>query len=287
MELTSLRILKHAKENSYAIPAFNINSVDWIVAGLISAQKEDSPIILAASDRLADYLGGFLIVRKMLEAYYESLGITVPVVLHLDHARSYERCKDAIDAGFSSVMIDGSSLPIDQNIAMTKKVVAYATEHNVTVEAEVGCVGGSEDGFNSGIIYADTDECADLVNQTGVDALAAAFGSVHGIYVGEPKLSFEKMEEVGKLVDVPLVLHGASGIPDYQIKKAIELGHAKINVNTGCNQAWIKKVRENLDEFPNTHEPRVVLETARDELMNFMISKIREFGSNGRAKEVI
>ncbi len=287
MRLATLEVLQDAKLKGYAIPAFNINSSDWILAGLTAAQLEQSPIILAASDRLADYLGGFDLIRKMVDIYLEKLNTTVPVVLHLDHGRSCERCMLAVDAGFSSVMFDGSSKPIQENVDLTKKVVNYAKAYGVTVEAEVGCVGGSEDGFNSGIVYANPMECDYLVKETKVDALAAAFGSVHGVYVGEPKLSFEKMAEVTKLTNIPLVLHGASGIPDYQIQKTIQLGHCKINVNTNCNQVWIRQVKENLDNFPTTHEPRVILESAKDALVEFMRSKMVQFGSNGRAKEVI
>lgn len=286
MKLASLKILRAALEGGYAIPAFNINSSDWIQAGLLAAQKEQSPLILASSDRLSDYLGGFQVIRKMVEAYYEALEISIPLVLHLDHGGSLERCMAAIDAGYSSVMIDGSKLPIEENIELTSKVVAYARPRSVSVEAEVGCVGGSEDGLNSGIAYADTEECVSVVKETKVDALAAALGSVHGIYQGEPCLSFEKMEEIGSRIDIPLVLHGASGIPEEQIQRCIKLRHGKINVNTECNQTWLAQLKHGLSMHPNTHEPRLVMEPAREALCEYMRSRIREFGSNGRAKEV-
>lgn len=286
MKLASLKILKAALKEGFAIPAFNINGSDWIQAALLAAQKEESPLILASSDRLSDYLGGFKVIRKMVEAYYQALEISIPLVLHLDHSGSFERCEAAIEAGYSSVMIDGSRLPIEENIELTSKVVKYASQRGVSVEAEVGCVGGSEDGLNSGIAYADTEECIRLVEVCGVDALAAALGSVHGIYQGEPCLSFEKMKEIGERVEVPLVLHGASGIPQEQIQKCIALRHSKINVNTECNQIWLATLRTALSENPKTHEPRVVMEPARDSLCDYMRSRMREFGSSKRAKEV-
>ncbi len=285
MKLASLKILKAAKEGRYAVPAFNINSSDWIEAALLAAQAENSPLILSSSDRLADYLGGFKFIRKMVKNYYKNLEITIPLVLHLDHGGSVKRCIEAIDAGYSSVMIDGSKFPIEENIRMTLEVVKYARENGVSIEAEVGCVGGSEDGLNSGIAYADIDECVRLVKETGIDALAAALGSVHGVYQGEPCLSFERMEKIVSLVDIPLVLHGASGIPEEQIQRCIGLSHAKININTECNQVWLGGLREALDKNPTTHEPRVVMQPAKTALCEYMKSKMREFGSSGKAKE--
>lgn len=184
-----------------------------------SGAKEQSPVIAAASDRLVDYLGGFKTISAMVGALMEEMAITVPVVLHLDHGSSAERRRQAIDAGFSSVMIDGSHHPIDENIAMTKEVTAYAAKHGVSVEAEVGTVGGMEDGLVGGVRYADVAECERIVKETNIDALAAALGSVHGKYQGEPNLGFKEMEAISRMTDIPLVLHGASGIPQDQIKK--------------------------------------------------------------------
>lgn len=287
LELASLQILKAAKKGGFAIPAFNINGSDWIEAALLAAQKENSPLILASSDRLVDYLGGFRLIHDMVVAYANALDIKIPIVLHLDHGMSLERCIMAIDAGYSSVMIDGSKLPISENIALTQSVVKYARENNVSVEAEVGCVGGSEDGLVSGIAYASIDECVDLVRETEVDALAAALGSVHGIYQGKPCLSFERMEKISGLVSIPLVLHGASGIPEEQIQRCISLGHAKININTECNQTWLFAVKSALEEKPKTHEPRMIVQPAKEALCEYMRTKIREFGASNRAQEVI
>lgn len=276
-------MLIKAKEEKYAVGAFNINSFQWAEAILEAAQEEHSPIIVASSDRLVDYLGGFKTIAAMVNSIVETKNITVSVALHLDHGSSVERCKEAIDAGYSSVMIDGSHHPIDENIQMTKQVTDYARHQGVSVEAEVGTVGGTEDGLIGGIRYADPEECLRMVTETGIDALAAALGSVHGPYQGEPKLGFTEMKEISELTNVPLVLHGGSGIPDYQIQKAIELGHAKINVNTECLQAWTKAVREVLDKDKKVYDPRTILSPGKEAVKQTVKAKIREFKSSHKA----
>ncbi|MER0466529.1 class II fructose-1,6-bisphosphate aldolase [Bacillus cabrialesii subsp. cabrialesii] len=276
-------LLEDAKREQYAVGQFNINGLQWTKAILQGAEEEQSPVIAAASDRLIDYLGGFKTVAAMVNALMEELSITVPVVLHLDHGSSVERCKQAIDAGFSSVMIDGSHSPIDQNIAMTKEVADYAKLHGVSVEAEVGTVGGMEDGLVGGVKYAALHECRRLVEETNIDALAAALGSVHGKYQGEPKLGFKEMEEIAKTTNIPLVLHGASGIPADQIARTIQLGHAKININTECMVAWAEKTRVMFEENPDLYEPRAYMTPGIDAVKETVISKMREFGSAGKA----
>ncbi|QHZ45011.1 MULTISPECIES: class II fructose-1,6-bisphosphate aldolase [Bacillus] len=276
-------LLREAKKQHYAIGQFNINGLQWTKAILQAAEEERSPVIAAASDRLIDYLGGFKTVAAMVDALVKEMSITVPVVLHLDHGRSPERCKKAIDAGFSSVMIDGSHSPIDDNIAMTKEVVAYARAHNVSVEAEVGTVGGMEDGLVGGVKYADIEECERLVKEADIDALAAALGSVHGKYQGEPNLGFKEMEEISRVTDIPLVLHGASGIPTDQIERAIRLGHAKININTECMVAWTEKTRSMFKENPDLYEPRAYMTPGIEAVKETVKLKMREFGSSGKA----
>jgi 6-phospho-5-dehydro-2-deoxy-D-gluconate aldolase len=219
----------------------------------------------------------------MVNRIVEEKKITVPVALHLDHGNSVERCKEAIDAGYTSVMIDGSHYSIEENIAMTKQVTDYARRHGVTVEAEVGTVGGNEDGLIGGINYADPQECLRLVQETNIDALAAALGSVHGPYQGEPKLGFAEMEEISELTNVPLVLHGGSGIPLHQIHKAIELGHAKINVNTECLQAWAKAVRNVLEKDKEVYDARAILTPGKEAVKETVKEKIREFKSSNKA----
>jgi 6-phospho-5-dehydro-2-deoxy-D-gluconate aldolase len=276
-------MLLKAKEQKYAVAQININNFQWAEAILEAAQEEQSPVIVASSDRLVDYLGGFKTIATMINSIIEEKNITVPVALHLDHGGSVKRCKEAIDAGYTSVMIDGSHHPIDENIEMTKQVVDYARLHGVSVEAEVGTVGGNEDGLIGGIQYADPRECVRIVKETEIDALAAALGSVHGPYQGEPKLGFAEMKEISKLTNVPLVLHGGSGIPDFQIQKAIELGHAKINVNTECLQEWTKAIREVLANDSEVYDPRAILTPGKEAVKATVIAKIREFKSNHKA----
>jgi 6-phospho-5-dehydro-2-deoxy-D-gluconate aldolase len=276
-------MLLKGKEKKYAVAQININSFQWAEAILEAAQEEQSPIIVASSDRLVGYLGGFKTIATMVNRIVEEKNITVPVALHLDHGSSVERCKEAIDAGYTSVMIDGSHHPIDENIEMTKQVTEYANPHGVSVEAEVGTVGGNEDGLIGGIQYADPEECVRIVNETGIDALAAALGSVHGPYQGEPKLGFDEMKKISELTNVPLVLHGGSGIPDYQIQKAIELGHSKINVNTECLQAWTKAIREVLHNDAATFDARTILTPGKEAVKQIVKAKIKEFKSSHKA----
>jgi len=281
--VTMKEMLTKAKEEQYAVAQFNINSFQWAEAILEGAQEENAPVIVASSDRLVDYLGGFKLIATVIRQLVEDKNITVPVALHLDHGSSVERCKEAIDAGYTSVMIDGSHHPIDENIAMTKEVVEYAKRHGVSVEAEVGTVGGNEDGLIGGIQYADTDECVRIVKEADVDCLAAALGSVHGPYQGEPKLGFDEMKEISELTNIPLVLHGGSGIPLHQLHKAIDLGHAKINVNTECLQAWTAAVRDVLENDSKVYDARTILTPGKEAVKATVREKIREFKSNNKA----
>jgi|SRR5699024_10663700 len=212
----------------------------------------------------------------------KEMHITVPVALHLDHAQSVERCKEAVDAGYSSVMFDGSKLTIEENIELTKQVVNYAHDRGVSVEAEVGSVGGNEDGLVGIVRYADPKECLRIVEEANVDVLAAALGSVHGPYKGEPKLGFSEMKEISELTEVPLALHGGSGIPKEQIKKSIELGHAKINVNTECSQAWAQTIREILINDKEIYNPKTILQPAMEAISDVVEDKIELFGSSNR-----
>ncbi|MEV5113056.1 class II fructose-1,6-bisphosphate aldolase [Peribacillus frigoritolerans] len=276
-------MLLKAKAERYAVGQYNINGLAFAQSFLQAANEERAPIILAASDRLVDYLGGFKTIAAMVKSLMEEMDITVPVALHLDHGMDVERCRKAIDAGFTSVMIDGSHHPIDVNIEITKMVVDYAQKNGVSVEAEVGTVGGTEDGLVGGIQYADPHECTRIVKETEIDALAAALGSVHGPYQGEPKLGFEEMELISNMTNVPLVLHGGSGIPLHQIKKAIELGHAKINVNTESIQVWAKTIREVLAVEGKVYEPRAIITPAKEAIISVVKRKMAEFNTSGKA----
>jgi fructose-bisphosphate aldolase, class II len=285
MPLVSMKdMLNKAKAEGYAVGQFNLNNLEFTQAILQAAEEEKSPVILGVSEGAGRYMGGFKTVVKMVEGLMEDYNITVPVAIHLDHGSSFEKCKEAIDAGFTSVMIDASHHPFDENVEITSKVVEYAHAKGVSVEAELGTVGGQEDDvIAEGVIYADANECVELVKRTGIDTLAPALGSVHGPYKGEPNLGFKEMEEIGNLTGLPLVLHGGTGIPTKDITKAISLGTAKINVNTENQIASAKAVRETLAAKPEEYDPRKYLGPARDAIKATVIGKIKEFGSSNKA----
>jgi fructose-bisphosphate aldolase, class II len=285
MPLVSMKeMLIKAKAEGYAVGQFNLNNLEFTQAILQAAEAEKSPVILGVSEGAARYMGGFKTVVKMVEGLLEDYKITVPVAIHLDHGSSFEKCKEAIDAGFTSVMIDASHHPFEENVATTSKVVEYAHSKGVSVEAELGTVGGQEDDVVAeGVIYADPKECEELVKRTGIDCLAPALGSVHGPYKGEPQLGYPEMEAIGIATGLPLVLHGGTGIPTNDIQKSISLGTAKINVNTENQIASAKAVRETLAAKPEEYDPRKYLGPARDAIKATVIGKMREFGSSGRA----
>lgn len=274
-------MLKNAREGKYAVGQFNINNLEWTKTILETAEKNQSPVILGVSEGAAKYMGGFDTVVGMVKGLMKFLNTTVEVAIHLDHGSSFESCKKAIDAGFTSVMIDGSHHPIDENIKMTKEVVEYAHARGVSVEAEVGTVGGNEDGVIGGIKYADLNECVRLVKEAGVDALAPALGSVHGPYQGEPVLGFVEMEAIGNATNMPLVLHGGTGIPDEKIQRAIACGTCKINVNTECQLAFNQLLREFLADEKNAkvYDPRKILGPAAKGIASAVNEKMNVFGS--------
>lgn len=285
MPLVSMtEMLNKALEGKYAVGQFNINNLEWTQAILAAAEEEKSPVILGVSEGAARHMGGFKTVVMMVKGLLEDMNITVPVAIHLDHGSSFDKCKAAIDAGFTSVMIDASHHPFEENIETTKKVVEYAHANGVSVEAELGTVGGQEDDVVAdGVIYADPKECKELVEKTGIDCLAPALGSVHGPYKGEPNLGFAEMEEIKNLTNMPLVLHGGTGIPVADIQKSISLGTSKINVNTENQIAFAKRVREVLDADKEVYDPRKFIGPGREAIKETVIGKIREFGSNGKA----
>lgn len=287
MPLVSMtEMLNKAVQGKYAVGQFNINNLEFAQAILKAAQEENSPVILGVSEGAARYIGGFKLIVSMVSILIEEYRITVPVAIHLDHGSSFERCVEAMYAGFTSVMIDGSHHPLAENIAITKKVVDVAHTLGISVEAELGRIGGQEDDLivdDAEAMYAIPAECEQLVRETGVDCFAPALGSVHGPYKGKPNLGFDRMGEVMKLTGVPLVLHGGTGIPTEDIKKAISLGTAKINVNTENQMASAAIVRKILAEKPNEYDPRKYLGPARDTIKETVKAKMREFGSSNRA----
>ena len=254
-------MLENAKDGKYAVPQFNINNLEWTRFILEKCEELKTPVILGVSEGAMKYMGGFKTIKDMVCDLMEYLNITIPVALHLDHGSSFELCKDAIDLGFTSVMIDASKYELKENIEITKKVVEYAKKKDVTVEAEIGHVGGD----TVEVVYADVDESIIFSKETGIDFLAPALGSVHGIYKGEPKLNFERMKEISDKTNLPLVLHGGSGIYDEQIKKAIECGICKINFNTELQIAWNNALREKMIE-DKSYDPRKVIKMGEEAL---------------------
>lgn len=286
MTLVSAKeMVNRAFSEGYAVGHFDIHNLEWTQAVLAAAEEEKSPIILGVTEGAVDYLGGFSVVTQLVRALITEMNITVPTALHLDHGSSLENCIKAIDAGFTSVMIDASHFPLEENIKLTKSVVEYGHKNGVSVEAEVGSIGGKEE---EGLavkksIYADEKDCEELVKQTGIDFLAPALGSVHGLYKGEPKIGFNEMKKIAKKTRLPLVLHGSSGLSYDIIKRAISYGTAKINVNADNHLAFTKAIREILSQHPETYDASQYVAAGREAVKNTVVSKIRLFGSSGKA----
>ena len=275
-------ILTKAKNGGYAVPHFNINNLEWTRFILEEAQRLQSPIILGVSVGASKYMGGLKTVAAMVKALVKDLKITVPVVLHLDHG-DFLSAMEAINAGFTSVMYDGSKESLAENIKKTKEIVNYARQKGVSVEAEVGAIGGSEDGVADELKYAKVEDALELALKTGIDALAPALGSVHGLYKGTPNLDFKRMKEISNKTNLPLVLHGGTGIYDEQIKEAIKCGICKINVNTELQIAWSKGVREFLVQDQNEYDPRKIIKAGEATMKKAIASKIELFGSAFKA----
>lgn len=280
-------MLTKAVAGHYAVGHFNINNLEWTKAILETAQEMNSPVILGVSEGAGKYMGGFKTVAAMADAMTDDLGITVPVALHLDHG-TYEGCIKCIEAGFSSIMFDGSSYPIEENVEKTKELVKICADKGMSLEAEVGAIGGEEDGVVGMGECADPDEC-EAIAELGVDLLAAGIGNIHGKYPENwPGLRFDVLESVKeKTGDLPLVLHGGTGIPADMVKEAINLGVAKINVNTECQIAFTAAVRKYIEEGKDLEgkgfDPRKVLKPGTEAIKATVKEKILLFGSDGKA----
>lgn len=272
-------MLNKADISKYAVAHFNINNLEWTRFILETCQELNTPVILGVSEGAIKYMGGFYTVHNLVEGLVKDLHIRIPVALHLDHGSSYDSCVLAIDNGFTSVMIDASKYTLKENIEITAKVVKYAHSKNVTVEAEVGAIGGEEDGIANELAYARVEDAIQLVKETGIDFLAPALGSVHGIYKGEPKLDFERMTKIHEITNIPLVLHGGSGIPDNLIQKAISCGIAKININTELQIAWSQGVRKLLEENKTVYDPRKIIKSGECLMKEMIKSKLELFGN--------
>ena len=287
MLVSAKEMLEKAKAGHYAVGQFNINNLEWTKAILLTAQENNSPVILGVSEGAGKYMTGYKTVVGMVNGMLEELNITVPVALHLDHG-SYDACYKCIEAGFSSVMFDGSHYPIEENVAKTKELVAVCKEKGLSIEAEVGSIGGEEDGVIGMGECADPDECKSIAD-LGVTMLAAGIGNIHGKYPENwAGLSFETLDAIQqKTGDMPLVLHGGTGIPDDMIKKAISLGVAKINVNTECQLVFAEATRKYIEEGKDLagkgFDPRKLLAPGFEAIKAKVKEKMEIFGSIDKA----
>ncbi|MBQ9388453.1 MAG: class II fructose-1,6-bisphosphate aldolase [Lachnospiraceae bacterium] len=287
MVISAKEMLQQARAGKYAVAQMNINNLEWTKAILTVAQELNSPMILGVSEGAGKYMTGYKTVVAMTNAMLEEMGITVPVALHLDHG-SYEHCYKCIDAGFMSVMFDGSHYPIDENVAKTRELVEVCHAKGISIEAEVGSIGGEEDGVVGMGECADPDECK-RITDLGIDFLAAGIGNIHGKYPANWKgLSFETLEAVkAKVGDIPLVLHGGTGIPEDMIKKAISLGVAKINVNTENQLAFAAATRKYIEAGKDLEgkgfDPRKLLAPGVEAIKDVVRTKLELFGSVGKA----
>jgi fructose-bisphosphate aldolase class II len=287
MLVSAKEMLTKAKEGKYAVGQFNINNLEWTKAVLLTAQENNSPVILGVSEGAGKYMGGYKTIVGMVNGMIEGLKITVPVALHLDHG-SYEGAFSAMEAGFSSVMFDGSHYPIDENIAKTKEIIAAANAKGISVEAEVGSIGGEEDGVVGTGEVADPNECK-LIADLGVTMLAAGIGNIHGKYPANwAGLSFDTLKEINDLTGaMPLVLHGGTGIPEDMIATAISLGVSKINVNTECQLTFAAATRKYIEEGKDLQgkgfDPRKLLAPGFEAIKATVKEKMEFFGSVGKA----
>ena len=289
MLVSAKEMLEKAKAGHYAVGQFNINNLEWTKAILLTAQENNSPVILGVSEGAGKYMTGYKTIVGMVNGMLEELNITVPVALHLDHG-SYEACYKCIDAGFSSVMFDGSHYPIEENVAKTKELVAVCREKGLSLEAEVGSIGGEEDGVIGMGECADPDECKAIAD-LGVTMLAAGIGNIHGKYPENwAGLSFETLDAIQQKTGVmPLVLHGGTGIPADMIKKAISLGVAKINVNTECQLSFADATRKYIEAGKDLEgkgfDPRKLLAPGAEAIKATVKEKMELFGSVGKAND--
>jgi fructose-bisphosphate aldolase class II len=287
MIVNASKMVSDARKNRYAVGQFNINNLEWTKAVLLTAQEQKSPVILGVSEGAGKYMTGFATVTAMATAMDKALGITVPVAIHLDHG-SYEGCLACVEAGFTSIMFDGSHFDIDENIQKTKELVALAHERGLSIEAEVGSIGGEEDGVVGTGEIADPQACKQIAD-LGVDFLAAGIGNIHGVYPDNWKgLDFDALEAIYKATSgIPLVLHGGTGIPEEMIKKAISLGVAKINVNTECQLSFAAATRAYIeaggDQKGKGFDPRKLLEPGFKAIKETVKEKMELFGSVGKA----
>ncbi len=279
MLVNSKKMLEKAKRYNHAVPQFNANNLEWAKYILEECNKLKTPIILGISEGAVKHMGGYNVVASLVFSLIHDLEITIDVCLHLDHGKSVDSCLKAIDAGFNSVMIDGSLLSLDENIKITKEVVSYAKNYHVTVEGEVGSIGGTEDDTNQNK-NARLEDCLRFVKETNVDSLAPAVGSIHGMnQKGISKLDFNLIAKLNKKISIPLVLHGGSGISDSDIKKAIQSGISKININTELQLAWHQNVVDFMIKNKDIYDPRQIINSGEKAIKEIIRQKINLFGT--------
>lgn len=283
MLVTGKEILDHAHEHGYAVGAFNINNMEIAQAIVMAAERENAPVILQTSEGAIKYAGMEYLSAL---AHLAASKVKVPVALHLDHGTTYKTIIGCIAGGWTSVMIDGSHFPLPENIAATAEIVKVAHAAGVSVEAELGRLSGIEDNISvaeKDAIYTNPQEAITFVKETGVDSLAIAIGTAHGQYKGEPKLDFDRLKEIKGLLDMPIVLHGASGIPEESIRKAVSLGVNKINIDTDIRLAFANALKEVFAKKPEEFDPRKLCGPARDAMIDVVVSKMQMFGCCGKA----
>ncbi|MCF6461184.1 class II fructose-1,6-bisphosphate aldolase [Clostridium sp. Cult3] len=283
MLVTGREILQDAHKNNYAVGAFNVNNMEIVQAIIEAAEETNSPVILQASQGGLKYAGVEYIAELGKLA---ARNAKVPVALHLDHGTDFDQVMLCIRHGFTSVMIDGSRFELDGNIAITKKVIEVAHVVGVSVEAELGKIGGTEDHITveeKDATFTDPKEAKRFVDETNVDSLAIAVGTAHGLYKGEPKLDYDRIKTIKELLDIPLVLHGSSGVPEESIKKAVSLGINKINIDTDLRVAFSNAIKDFIKENPDNIDPRKILGPAKEAMKEAVAEKMRLFGSAGRA----
>lgn len=276
-------LLQRADREGYAVGAFNANNMEIVQAIITAAEKEQAPVIMQASQGAIKY-AGLEFITGMVKIAADAA--RVPVALHLDHGTDFDQVVKCIRSGFTSIMYDGSKLPLEENIAVTNKVLEITRPIGVSVEAELGKIGGTEDDIHVSdreAMFTDPEEARYFVEKTGVESLAIAIGTAHGQYKGEPQLDFARLEKIKKLVRIPIVLHGSSGVPDEAVRRAISLGVCKVNIDTNIREAFVREMRRRIEADPTEIDPRKLLGPARDAAIAIIREKIRVFGSGGKA----
>lgn len=277
MLVNTIELLQKAKKEKYAIPHFNINNLEWTKYILEECNKNNSPVILGVSESAIKYMGGYNVVYSLVQSLIKDLNITIPVALHLDHGTSFESCKKAIDANFTSVMIDASHYSIEENIRITKEVVDYAHKHNVSVEAEIGIISKKNNTMQNK--YASIEDCIKLYESTNIDSLAPSVGTMHGLYKENPTLNFNLIKEISEKLNIPLVLHGGTGILDEDIIESIQNGITKININTELQVEWSKSVKEYIKNNDEIYDPRKIISSGEENIKKVVKDKLHILGS--------